>query len=55
MQERIQVVGGVIQAAEKIRLSKLCFRATRGKAYVQFYDMRLPEEDLIVDGIKNSQ
>ena len=55
MQERILVVGGVIQASEKIRLSKLCFRATRGKAFVQFYDMRLPEEDLIADGIKNSQ
>jgi len=43
----VQVIGGTVPSNEKIRLNKLIFRATRGKALVQFYEIQISDQDKI--------
>jgi hypothetical protein len=38
-------IAGTIEAEEKVRLKKLLFRATRGKALTFFQDFSLPQKD----------
>jgi hypothetical protein len=33
--------GGTIKRADKLTFSKMIFRATRGKAYAYFFDMKI--------------
>lgn len=42
---RIAYLGGTINRDEQMRFKKLIFRATRGKAYVQFADYQVPIDD----------
>ena len=45
---RICYFGGLISAAEQMAFNKLLFRATRGKAYVQYYELQIRKEDRIL-------
>jgi len=42
---QISHIAGTIEVEEKVRLKKLLFRATRGKALTFFEDFELPNPD----------
>ena len=38
-------MGGSINKEDQLRFKRMIFRATRGKAYTQFFDMVIPISD----------
>ena len=46
-QVRFAYFGGTVLREDILRFKKFIFRATRGKAYVKFYDLNVANEDLL--------
>jgi hypothetical protein len=42
---RISYLGGTIKKTEQMALKKMLFRATRGKAYVHFFNVEIQPQD----------
>jgi vacuolar-type H+-ATPase subunit I/STV1 len=45
---RICYMGGSLPKQEQLNFTKFVFRSTRGKAFVQFFEMQVPKEDRMV-------
>ncbi len=45
LQTRIAYFGGTVRKNEQLAFKRLLFRATRGKAYVYYFDLHISEND----------
>jgi hypothetical protein len=51
---RVCYVGGTIKRSEQMSLKKMIFRGTRGKAFCQFFDVEIEQDDRMV-GVNDHQ